>query len=143
MIHYCSLSLVSASYPGLEPIMTFRQYCNQNCTDSILHNIHRLQYFCFYKRLNVSCLPVLEVLLFLFKKNRVLYNRYFLVPLNGRGNNFMMLPSNIYLYPKIMFYTFTGRGRWNGEKSKSFKIKQNKKIKEREREESLPGSFST
>lgn len=50
-----------------------------------------------------SCLPVLKVLLFLFSRNRVLYNRYFLVPLNGRGNNFMMLPSNIYLYSKIMF----------------------------------------
>lgn len=50
------------------------------------------------------------------------------MPLNGKGNNFMMLPSNIYLYLKIMFYNLTGMGGQGGggEKNRSLKRKKKK-----------------
>lgn len=62
------------------------------------------------------------------------------MPLNGRRNNFMMLPSNIYLYPKIMFYTFTGRvGGMDRRREQLFENGKKKK----KRKESLLDSFST
>jgi len=53
------------------------------------------------------------------------------VPLNGKENYFMMLPSNIYLSLKTMFYNLTGRGGQGGYREKSRSLKRRKKTARR------------
>lgn len=88
----------------------------QHCTNSGLHNTFITVEISLFPQ-EIKYFPVLKPPPSLFNRNGVLYNRCFLVPLNGRGNNFMMLPSNIYLNLKIIFYNLTGGRGTQVEKS--------------------------
>lgn len=89
----------------------------QHCTNSGLHNTFITVEISQFPQ-QIKYFPVLKTPPSLFNRDGVLHNRCFLVPLNGRGNNFMMLPSNIYLYLKIIFYNLTGERDTQVEKSR-------------------------